>query len=253
MQKEDTTVLITGSEGFIGGRVAPYLQDQGYRVRGFDLAERSKLTDYHRGSIADPQDIDRALAGVDTVIHLAAKAEHDCDFVKDLLEPNVQGLYEICEGCRRHAIRRLILASSVQVVWGYRGNKDLIGLNHPVTPPNMYAMTKVLAETSGEMLARCHGVSVIAARIGWYIRTREEYAQWKDTDWLRQCFISHADAGRFFDHAIQSTRPAPGDFAALFLISGSDDDTKYDMSATKDILGFEPLDLFPHGLDFAID
>jgi hypothetical protein len=53
--------------------------------------------------------------------------------------------------------------------------------------------------------------------------------------------------------ALVSDRPAAGEFAVTFLVSGSQDGYKYDMSSAKDICGFEPSDTFPEGLDFAVD
>ena len=78
-------VLITGGAGFIGSHVADHLLAAGYRVRVFDNgalqvhgpiegppAYLSPSVDYVRGDIRNGAALERALRGVDAVLHLAA-------------------------------------------------------------------------------------------------------------------------------------------------------------------------------------
>ena len=78
------TILITGGAGFIGSYVADELLAAGYQVRAYDaLVPQVHLTgtrpDYLaadvellRGDMRDRDALQRALRGVDAVIHLAA-------------------------------------------------------------------------------------------------------------------------------------------------------------------------------------
>ncbi|WP_152202585.1 SDR family oxidoreductase [Georgenia thermotolerans] len=69
--------LVTGATGYIGGRLVPELLDAGYRVRamarhperleGRDWRERVEVV---AADATDPQDLDRALAGVDVAYYL---------------------------------------------------------------------------------------------------------------------------------------------------------------------------------------
>ncbi|MDX1693968.1 MAG: NAD(P)-dependent oxidoreductase [Ketobacteraceae bacterium] len=72
-------VLVTGALGFIGRRTVESLLDLGVRdVRAFDLpglsmpAEWQGRVEYIPGDISYQPDVDRAMGGVATVIHLAA-------------------------------------------------------------------------------------------------------------------------------------------------------------------------------------
>ena len=56
---------------------------------------------------------------MDTVVHLGAYP-NPADFVDVLLGPNVVGLYYICEAAVEFGVKRLILASTVQVTTGHK-------------------------------------------------------------------------------------------------------------------------------------
>lgn len=69
-------VLITGGAGFLGINQVRYLLERGHKVRSLDIApfsypEASKI-DVHTGDIRDRAAVDRAMAGIDVVIHTAA-------------------------------------------------------------------------------------------------------------------------------------------------------------------------------------
>jgi dTDP-L-rhamnose 4-epimerase len=78
-------VLLTGGAGFIGSHVATALLERGYRVRALDsldpqvhpAGERPGYLDREVelmvGDVRDEAAVRRALHGVDSVIHLAAK------------------------------------------------------------------------------------------------------------------------------------------------------------------------------------
>ena len=59
-------------------------------MRGFDKLPVAELADHHTGNLADRAAIRAAVAGTDTVIHLAAY-RNDADFMDVLLEPNIIG------------------------------------------------------------------------------------------------------------------------------------------------------------------
>jgi dTDP-L-rhamnose 4-epimerase len=122
-------VLLTGGAGFIGQHVMRELRDRGHAVRILD----SLRTDVHadRGwtppsgvelvtaDVRDAGAIDRALAGVDAVLHLAAKVGLGVDVsdLPDYASSNDAGTAELLAGMARAKISRLTLASSM-VVYG---------------------------------------------------------------------------------------------------------------------------------------
>ena len=72
-------VLVTGGSGFVGANLVSTLLDRGHEVRSFDRAP-SPLPTHPRlevleGDITDPEVVARAVDGIDTVIHTAAKGQ----------------------------------------------------------------------------------------------------------------------------------------------------------------------------------
>ncbi len=122
-------ILLTGGAGFIGQHVLRELMARGHEVRVLD----SLRPDVHRGDrwtppagvelhIADVRDtdaIDRALHGVEAVLHLAAKVGLGVDVsdLPDYASSNDAGTAELLAGMARAGVKRLTLASSM-VVYG---------------------------------------------------------------------------------------------------------------------------------------
>ena len=189
-------VVVTGAAGRIGRAVAAELLARGHRVRGFDRVPSPGLADQVQGDLARPGDVARAVAGADAVVHLAATPDED-DFLTRLLPDNVVGLYHLLEQARLAGVRRVVLASSGQVVRGHAGPVPITP-EMPVAPRNWYAATKVLAEAAGQAYAHLHGLSVIVVRCGWCPRTRRDIADLEATDRGRNVYLSTGDAGRCF-------------------------------------------------------
>src|SRR5438876_860646 len=118
-------ILVTGSAGRIGQAAVRELMAQGWPVRGFDRVPTLGATDSIAGNITDETAVSRAVAGVGCLIHLAATPDDVDDVVNDLIPNNVVGVYRVMEAARSAGARRLILASSGQVVWWQRMNGPL--------------------------------------------------------------------------------------------------------------------------------
>ena len=125
-----TRVLITGGAGFIGSHVADALLAAGYEVRLFDnlspqvhgperqppsyLSEDAELI---VGDITDALAVERALRGVDMVIHLAAavgvgQSMYD---IESYVRTNELGTAILLQALSRRPVQRLIVASSMSV------------------------------------------------------------------------------------------------------------------------------------------
>src|SRR5437867_1727806 len=132
-------VLVTGSSGRIGQAVVGELAARGHAVRGFDLLAHPSLADQVVGSLTDAAALAQAVAGMDTLIHLAATPDDD-DFLTQLLPNNIVGVYHVLEAARAAGVRRMILASSGQVVWYDRlRTVGPIGVDVQPTPRYWYA------------------------------------------------------------------------------------------------------------------
>ncbi len=238
-------ILVTGSAGGVGQAACKGLAAAGHQVRGFDLVSTPDVSDSIVGDILDRDAVLEATAGMDALIHLAATPD-EADFLQHLIEPNVRGLYHVCDAARRHGVRRLILASSVQVAFGHDWSTRPVRLEDGPRVINHYALTKLWAEDMGEMYARTYEMSVIAARLGWLPRSKEHAEELAASPFGKDVYLSHGDAGRFFLACIDADL-APGRFQALYATSKPAGRAKVDISATEKLLDYKPQDRWPKG------
>ena len=119
-------VLLTGSAGFIGGRIARTLQADGVEVLGVDaLLPAAHPVDAPlpegtlRLDVRDPVGWEDALRGVDVVCHQAALvgAGVTVDDLPDYAAINDLGTATLLAAMHRAGVHRLVLASSM-VVYG---------------------------------------------------------------------------------------------------------------------------------------
>jgi uronate dehydrogenase len=240
-------ILVTGSAGRVGQAAVTELKACSHYVRGFDLVPTPGVDDFLVSDITDVAAIGRAMIGIDTLIHLAAIPDDD-DFLTKLLPNNVIGVYHVFEAARQAGVKRLILGSSGQVVWYQRFTGPLpITVDAQPTPRAWYAVGKVFLEAAGRSFSEQYGMSVIAARLGWCPRTKEHCEELARTEWGPDVYLSPGDAGRFFACAVETT--ADFRFAVLYACSRFVKCETYDMKPTKDLLGFEPRDRWPEGVE----
>ncbi len=69
----------------------------------------------------------------------------------------------------------------------------------------------------------------------------------------RDVFFSHDDAARFYERAVESPTPAPGESVTLFAISKAKYLERLDMEPARRVLGYVPQDVWPEGLPFAVE
>jgi uronate dehydrogenase len=242
-------VLVTGSTGAIGEPVAQHLLARGHYVRGFARRPSPGLEDYVVGDLSDQDAVRRAVEGMEVVIHLGAYP-NDADFLDVLLEPNVRGLYHICDAAREFKVQRLSLASTMQTVTGHNWPDRPIRIEEGPKPVNHYALTKVWAEEMGYMYARVYGISVINVRIGWLPRNPGEADRLKSSPIGPDAFFSHADAQRFYERVVESPNPGPGEAVTVFATSKPAKIERMDLEPARRILGYEPQDVWPNGLNY---
>ena len=254
-------VLVTGSAGRVGRAVVAELAARGHRVVGLDVRPTPGLPPEQSvvAPLADVDALRRAAAGVACVIHLAAtpddarfprgEAPDDGDnFVSELVPNNVVAPYHVMEAARTLKIPRVVLASTGQVIAGH-----LLDDNTPVTPESpsrpryLYACTKVFLEALGQVYATCHGVAVLAVRLGWCPRDAGQVAEIRASELFQDVYISPGDAGRFFVAAVEAETLPP--FAVLYATSRHTHKLRYDLSASRDVLGWEPREQWPTGAE----
>ena len=165
------TVLVTGAAGFLGSHVATVLATRGERPRALihpndNASELAGLgVDVHAGDICDRSAAAPALAGVDSVIHCAARTGPwgpEAEYQR----VNVRGLETLVRAAMAAGVRRFVHVSSVTVHGNnVRGSADE---SAPLRiEPNPYSRTKVAGETMLQRMIRAEGAPVTIVRPGW--------------------------------------------------------------------------------------
>lgn len=242
------SVLVTGSAGRVGSAACAGLLARGHRVRGFDVRPTPGLEDAIAGSLSDTAAVRRAMEGIQVVAHLAATPDED-DFLGKLLPNNIAGVYNVLECARQAGVRRVILASTGQVVVGHEGPWPVTP-DMPYSPRNWYASAKVMTEVVGQVYAYVHGQSIIVARLGWCPRDQEHAAKLAVDEFGKDVYLSPGDAGRFFVCAVEASDEIR--YAVVFATSKPLSRTRYDMTSARTLLGYEPHDKWPAGTEIVL-
>jgi predicted dehydrogenase/nucleoside-diphosphate-sugar epimerase len=116
--------LVTGASGSLGKVTVKRLLADGHRVRVFVRRIPSVLQDnveYCFGNLGDPEAVDRAVAGAETVIHVGAAMKGGWPEHKG---GTVVGTQNVIDSCKRHNVSQLVHISSMSVIdWaGSAGN-----------------------------------------------------------------------------------------------------------------------------------
>lgn len=185
-------ILITGACGLIGGIVYNHLRQfpDDYEVhalarsrqprrKGAQMAENwvSEIPDsrFHLTDLTNFDGVQKAVAGIDAVAHLAAVGSARADW-ETTLHSNIIGTYNVFEASRQASVKRVVFASTIQVMWGYRfqepydmifkevgedKSQDMLVLTPemPTRPLSFYGCSKVYGEAIAHMYAYTHGVS----------------------------------------------------------------------------------------------
>jgi UDP-glucose 4-epimerase len=168
-----TDMLITGGAGFIGSNLArrAVADDRVGRVVVLDDLSTGSVEnlvgldiEFVEGSVTDPAALDRALDGVDSVVHLAALASvpQSIDDPLRCHEVNATGTLLLLEGCRRRGVQHVSAASSSAV---YGANPAAVKHEREwVRPLSPYAVSKLATEQYLLTYQTCYGLGTTAFR-----------------------------------------------------------------------------------------
>ena len=135
-------VLITGANGFIGGALMRYYQNQGQDVIGVDLVGNGK--DIIEGDISQPDTISSLLQGSDVVIHTAALVSNAMKD-SDMWRVNVLATRNLIEAAKKHKVRRFVQISSI-VAYGNSAEGELDESQPVHADGGSYVLTKLASE-----------------------------------------------------------------------------------------------------------
>lgn len=169
------SLLITGGAGFIGSNLCEYFLSKGHQVTcldNFATGHRHNLKDFINhpdfslieGDIRNLSDCQKAVQGVDYVLHQAALGSVPRS-IKDPIttnEVNVSGFLNILVASRDAQVKRFVYAASSSTYGDSQGLpkvEEVIG--KPLSP---YAITKYVNELYADIFSRTYGLETIGLR-----------------------------------------------------------------------------------------
>ncbi|MDQ3480317.1 MAG: NAD(P)-dependent oxidoreductase [Actinomycetota bacterium] len=225
-------LLITGASGHIGGVLSTRLHDE-YDIRGLDLrppegdVDAAIGGDFIVGDCSDPEVANRAVEGVDAVVHLAGIAtETD---LPAILSTHVETTAALLDAMVSHGVDRMVYASSNHAV-GMTARSALLTNDVAPRPDTFYGVGKVAAEGLLSLYADRFGISSVAMRIGSFLErpeTRRGLSTW----------LSYDDCARMVRAAL--TADVVG-VATIYGISNNTD-AWWDLAPGR-ALGYHPQD-----------
>lgn len=181
LRDEPRTWLVTGAAGFIGSNLVEHLLDLGQAVVGLDdfsTGHRHNLDDveasvgpvawtrfrFIEGDIRELEPCREACAGVDVVLHQAARGSVPRS-IEDPIETNgrnISGFLNMLVAARDAEVGRFVYAASSSTYGDHPGLpkvEDEIG--RPLSP---YAVTKYVNELYANVFQRTYGIETIGLR-----------------------------------------------------------------------------------------
>ncbi|MFW5965759.1 MAG: NAD-dependent glucose-6-phosphate dehydrogenase Azf [Halodesulfurarchaeum sp.] len=239
----DEPVLLTGAAGRVGTAIRSGI---GSSVQ-FRLLDREPPTDDFDGElvvgdVTDRKTVEKAMAGVRAVIHLAGDPRTDAPW-ESVLRNNIDGTRTIYEAAVAEGVERVIFASSNHAVGHYETERTpeiygtesdfrLDGTELP-RPGNLYGVSKATGELLGRYYHDEHGISVLNVRIGNLTRDHPP----RNYERGQAMWLSHRDCAHLFERAIE----AEFDYEIVYGIS--DNDRRfYSLQRAREVLGYEPRD-----------
>ena len=154
-------VLVTGTDGYIGSVLGPYLIKKGHDVTGLDTGFYRAGWLFNNGETVYPSYINKDLRditiedleGFDAVVHLAELSNDPLGQLNPEIthKINHKGSVQIANLCKQAGIQRFVYASSCSV-YG-TGNSDYKTEESEVNPQTAYAVCKTKVEQDVSKMA----------------------------------------------------------------------------------------------------
>jgi len=230
-------LVVTGTSGNLGGKLADALR-AGYTLRCVDVRGGTGCIEADLATYEDSWA--RHFEGAEMVLHFAGEPRPTATWAQ-VQRGNMVATGHVLRAARCYGLRRVVFASTNQVMGGYRFSDKNITTDMPPTPLNPYAVSKLFCEEAGRVFSSETGISFIALRIG-NIQPGENipHTGMGLGLWGQQMWLSNRD---FIDGVRSAIEVPEVRFSILNLVSNNPG-MLWDLTHTQRVLGFFPQDGF---------
>jgi nucleoside-diphosphate-sugar epimerase len=164
----DDVCLITGATGFIGGRLAERLVQEGYSVRclvraSSDTSLLDKLdVQIAVGDLTRARSLAHAVDGCHYVFHCGALVS-DWATKEEIVRTNVEGTRSLLEASVDASVQRFIHFSTTDI-YGYPDGAEIDEAYAAKRFRNWYAQTKLEAEAEVRRVEKAHALDAVILR-----------------------------------------------------------------------------------------
>jgi GDP-4-dehydro-6-deoxy-D-mannose reductase len=166
--------FITGSNGFIGSRLAEFLLKKDLDVYG-TIRNKNERIAYLSGKmttfecdILDKQKLEGVLSEVkpDVVFHLAAQSKvvpswQDPELT---LKVNVLGTLHLLDAIKQHCPNSVVLVVEAAAIYGSSNDEVPINEDHKLAPSSPYAVSKIAQDYLAGLYWSAYGMKVVRIR-----------------------------------------------------------------------------------------
>lgn len=165
--------LVTGGAGFIGSNLTEKLIVEGHRVRVFDSLATGKMenlkgiagqVEFIKGDVRDPSALEKAVEGMEFLIHLAAMGSVPRSVADPATthEVNATGTLNVLNAARAAGVKRVVYASSSSVY----GDTPVLPKSEDMNtnPMSPYAVSKLCGEHYCRVFFRVYGLETVCLR-----------------------------------------------------------------------------------------
>jgi nucleoside-diphosphate-sugar epimerase len=161
-------ILVTGASGLVGNLIARRLAFQGQHVHALVRSlERAKhvsdiVAEVVIADLMVPATLDRALDGIETVVHCAGLVGSGRSTAEDYFRINTEGTRTLVNAARARGVKRFVFMSTAGV-YGINMLKGNVDENMPLRKSNGYTNSKIAAEE----IVRNSGLEYVILRPYW--------------------------------------------------------------------------------------
>lgn len=223
-------LLLTGAAGNLGTHLRQQIAPLATHLRLNDISAMGAAApneEIVQCDLADEATVLDMMRDVDMVIHLGG---HSVEGTwKDVLNANIDGFYNVFEGCRKNGVRRLVWGSSNHAI-GFYPREQVIDASVYPRPDSNYGVSKVFGEAVAQYYWDKYQFETVSIRIGsCFPKPRDRRML---TTWL-----SYPD----FTHLMERCLLAPR-VAHTIIYGVSDNDMKLWDNHMAAHIGFRPKD-----------